>query len=56
MTPSSSPILLVESYRPGADNVVCTPVVYNEFARIVQTFSAYWLAPDEARPTPEGMS
>lgn len=47
---------VVESYRLGADNVVCKPVAYNEFARIVQTFSAYWLEPDEARPTPEGIS
>lgn len=47
---------VVESYRLGADNVVCKPVVYDEFARIVQTFSAYWLEPDEARLTPEGIS
>jgi two-component system, response regulator len=47
---------VVESYRLGADNVVCKPVVYNEFARIVQTLSAYWLDINEPRPTPEGMS
>jgi two-component system, response regulator len=47
---------VVESYRLGADNIVCKPVAYHDFARIVQTFSAYWLKPDEARPTPEGMS
>jgi two-component system, response regulator len=47
---------VVESYRLGADNVVCKPVAYNDFARIVQTLSAYWLEPDESRPTPEGMS
>jgi two-component system response regulator len=47
---------VVESYRLGADNVVCKPVAYNEFARIVQTFSTYWLEPRAARPTPEGIS
>jgi two-component system response regulator len=35
---------VVESYRLGADNVVCKPVAFNDFARIVQRFSA-------ARPT-----
>lgn len=47
---------VVDSYRLGADNVVCKPVAYDDFARTVQKFSAYWLEPDEARPTPEGMS
>jgi two-component system response regulator len=46
---------VVESHRLGADNVVCKPVVYNDFARIVQTLSAYWLEINEPRPTPEGM-
>jgi two-component system, response regulator len=56
LTTSCDEHYVVESYRLGADNVVCKPVAYNDFAQIVQTFSAYWLKPDEARPTPEGMS
>jgi hypothetical protein len=35
--------------RPG-------PVAHHEIIRIVQAFGAYWPEPDEARPTPEGMS
>ncbi|HEU5160993.1 MAG TPA: response regulator [Streptosporangiaceae bacterium] len=47
---------VAESYRLGADKVVCKPVAYNDFARLVQALSAYWLDLDAARPTPEGMS
>jgi two-component system response regulator len=45
---------VVESYRLGADDVVCKPVAYDDFARIIQAFSAYWTELDESRPTPEG--